>query len=82
MRPADDYILELLLRASEIGIKPNPSTIAYNIDYDNSYVSERLRELRKEEMVERHERSYWNITEKGEEYLRGELSADDLERDS
>ena len=78
MTRADDAILELL---QEAGIAANPSTIAFNIDYDNRYVSQRCRKLADNGLVERvHEtKAMYQITELGNRYLRGELQAYDLE---
>lgn len=78
MTRADDAILELL---RESGIAANPSTIAFNIDYDNRYVSQRCRKLSDNELVERvHEtKAMYRITDLGRRYLDGELEASDLE---
>lgn len=78
MTRADDAILELL---SEAGIAANPSTIAFNIDYDNRYVSQRCRVLAENELVERvHEsKAMYIITDLGEQYLAGNATRDELE---
>ena len=78
MTRADDAILELL---SDAGIIANPATIAFNIDYDNRYVSQRCRELATHGLVERvHEtKAMYRITDRGEAYLAGEIEAEDLE---
>ncbi|WP_380680598.1 MarR family transcriptional regulator [Salinigranum sp. GCM10025319] len=77
MTKADDAILELL---REAGIAANPATIAFNIDYDNRYVSQRCRVLAEHGLVERvHEtKAMYRVTELGEEYLKGEISAEVL----
>jgi repressor of nif and glnA expression len=78
MTKADDAILELL---REAGIAANPATIAFNIDYDNRYVSQRCRVLAEHGLVERvHEtKAMYRITGAGEKYLDGELKAEELE---
>lgn len=78
MTRADDAILELL---SEAGIAANPSTIAFNIDYDNRYVSQRCRILDDHELVERvHDtKAMYEITDLGIEYLQGDVDAETLE---
>ncbi|POG53805.1 MarR family transcriptional regulator [Haloferax marisrubri] len=78
MTRADDAILELL---SEAGIAANPSTIAFNIDYNNRYISQRCRILSENGLVERvHDtKAMYRITELGERYLAGDLSKVDLE---
>ncbi|CQR49022.1 hypothetical protein BN996_00477 [Haloferax massiliensis] len=78
MTRADDAILELL---QESGIAANPSTIAFNIDYDNRYVSQRCRVLAENGLAERvHEtKAMYRITDLGERYLSGEASKEELE---
>lgn len=78
MTRADDSILELL---HEAGIAANPSTIAFNIDYDPRYVSRRCRTLQEHGLVERvHEtKAMYEITELGSDYLEGSLERRDLE---
>ncbi|SFL21561.1 hypothetical protein SAMN04487950_2847 [Halogranum rubrum] len=78
MTRADDAILELL---SEAGIAANPSTIAFNIDYNRRYISQRCRILVEKGLLNRvHEsKAMYRITELGEMYLSGELEAVDLE---
>lgn len=78
MTKADDAILELL---REAGIAANPATIAFNIDYDNRYVSQRCRKLEEHGLVERvHEtKAMYRISGLGREYLSGKLLSEDLE---
>ena len=78
MTRADDAILELL---SEAGIAANPSTIAFNIDYDRRYVARRCRTLSEQGLVDRvHEgKAMYRIAELGEQYLTGDLSREELE---
>jgi predicted transcriptional regulator len=81
MTKADDAILELL---REAGIAANPATIAFNIDYDNRYVSQRCRMLAEHGLVERiHEtKAMYRITVRGTRYLSGEINGSELESDS
>lgn len=78
MTRADDAILELL---SEAGIAANPSTVAFNIDYDRRYVARRCRTLSEYALVNRvHEgKAMYEITDLGERYLQGEITATELE---
>lgn len=78
MTRADDAILELL---HEAGIAVNPSTIAFNIDYDPRYVSRRCRTLEEHGLVERvHEsKAMYEITELGADYLHGGVNKKNLE---
>ena len=78
MTRADDAILELL---HEAGIAANPSTIAFNIDYDNRYISQRCRILAENKLVERvHKtKAMYRITELGERYLVDDVDKEELE---
>jgi DNA-binding IclR family transcriptional regulator len=78
MTKADDAILELL---REAGIAANPATIAFNIDYDNRYVSQRCRLLAEHGLVERvHDtKAMYRITELGIGYLDGDVKAVEIE---
>lgn len=73
--PTDERILELL----STGMMLSPQVIAKNIGKSRSHVSRRLSELTDYGLVERVERGYYEITDLGEEYLEGELDADNLE---
>lgn len=78
MTRADDFILELL---QEAGISANPSTIAFNIDYDRRYVSQRCRELAENGLLKRvdEDKAMYRITELGERYLAGEVDITEIE---
>ena len=78
MTRADDYILELL---REAGIAANPSTIAFNIEYDRSYVSERCGILAEHGFLDREHdsKAMYRITDRGKAYLDGDLAASELE---
>jgi len=76
MTRADDYILELL---DNIDIAANPATIAYNIDYDNSYIGERCRVMNEYGLVDRvdEKRVMYVITDLGRRYLVDDLTPDE-----
>ncbi|MFB6187855.1 MAG: hypothetical protein ABEI86_13450 [Halobacteriaceae archaeon] len=78
MKPVDDLILELL---SEEGQYP-PKIIAEKIDKHPKYVGERCRTLRDYGLTRNLGRGLYQITDQGEEYLEGELNADNLASDS
>lgn len=75
MTSADNRILEFL---EEKEILATPQVIAVNIDYTQQYVNERIRILAQNELVEKNDKPLYQITERGRQYLRGELSVDDL----
>jgi DNA-binding transcriptional ArsR family regulator len=79
MTKSDDAILELL---DECGIAIPPRAIAFNIEnVSEPTVSRRLPKLEKAGLVKRFSdpQGYSKITEKGRDYLRGELDASELE---
>jgi predicted transcriptional regulator len=76
MNQTDDRILLLL---EESGLMLSPAVIAANLDYTRGWVSKRLRKLLEAELVEKSQSSYYEITERGEQYLAGEIDADMLE---
>ena len=76
MNQTDDRILLLL---EESGLMLSPAVIAANLDYTRGWVSKRLRKLLEAELVEKSQSSYYEITERGEQYLVGEIDADILE---
>jgi len=67
--PIDDRILELL---SESGLILSPSVVAINIDKSRDEVNRRLSKLVDEGLVDRVQRGYYEITDEGEAYLRGD----------
>ena len=75
MTSADNRILEFL---DEKGIVATPHVIAVNIDYNRLYVNERIRVLAQNELVEKDDKPLYQITERGRQYLEGELDVDDL----
>lgn len=79
MNQTDDRILELL---DESGLELSPVVISRNLDYSRSWVSQRLTKLVNVGLVEVDEGSYYYISEKGRDYLAGDLNADDLQPDT
>jgi len=75
MTSADNRVLEFL---DEKEIVATPQVIAANIDYNRLYVNERIRVLAQNELVEKGDKPLYQITERGRQYLRGELGIDDL----
>ncbi|MGB9951038.1 winged helix-turn-helix domain-containing protein (plasmid) [Haloarcula marismortui] len=76
MNQTDDRILLLL---EESGLMLSPAVIAANLDYTRGWVSKRLRKLLEAGLVEKSQSSYYEITERGEQYLAGEINANILE---
>jgi len=72
--PTDDRILEIL----KGGLRLTPAVIAENIDKSRTHVSRRLSELTDYGLVEKPKRGYYEITDRGREYLAGDLNADEL----
>jgi len=75
MTSADNRILEFL---DEKDIVATPQVIAANIDYTRQYVNKRIRILAQNELVEKNDEPLYQITERGRQYLEGELDVDDL----
>ncbi|WP_423743188.1 winged-helix domain-containing protein (plasmid) [Haladaptatus sp. SPP-AMP-3] len=85
MTGSDDRILELL---GESCVALNKKTLQVNFELDGTDISystikRRLPLLEDAGLIEevRQTGSYYRITEKGEQYLAGELAASELERD-
>jgi predicted transcriptional regulator len=76
MNQTDDRILLLL---EESGLMLSPAVLAANLDYTRGWVSKRLRKLLEAGLVEKSQSSYYEITERGEQYLAGEINANILE---
>ena len=75
MTSADNRLLEFL-RDKEI--VASPRVISVNIDYDRQYVSKRLRILAQNELVANVDTGLYEITDRGQQYLDGEVEKDDL----
>ena len=80
MTRADDTILEFLLNEPNQPLRAKPATIEMNIEFSDSTVRKRIRILEETGLVEYYDenRSAYQISEMGKQYLSGELSADDL----
>ena len=80
MQPADNYILEWLSRAG----KQTPHTIGLNIAYSYETASHRCPVLAEHGLLDRveGERGVYELSERGQRYLDGELSPEDLRDDS
>ncbi|MGZ0745749.1 winged helix DNA-binding protein [Haloparvum sp. AD34] len=81
MTAADDRILEFLLNGENQKIIATPGMIELNIDYGKTHISNRLKELREADLVEYYDekRGAYQITERGEKYLKGQIKAEQLE---
>ena len=80
MTNADDTILEFF---EDHSIALPPSAVAYNIDFSDTHVRNRMRTLADEGLLEKvdEKKGYYEITERGRKYLAGELDASQLESD-
>lgn len=79
MTKSDDIILEFY---NEKDIAAPPTVVSFNINgISHVTVKRRLPMLAEHGLLERYEEphGYYEITEKGREYLRGELDAEELE---
>lgn len=74
--PLDDEILELLA-SSDLVL--SPSIIAFNLDRSREGVADRISVLMDYGLIEKVERGKYRISEKGKEYLKGELDAAELD---
>ncbi|WP_222863702.1 ArsR family transcriptional regulator [Natronococcus pandeyae] len=80
MTRADDAILEFLLNEGNEPLVANPATVEANIDYKISHVRRRLRALQEGGLVDYYnkDRGLYQITDKGQNYLTGEINSDEL----
>lgn len=76
MTQADDRLLETL---EDSGLILSPRVLAVNTDYSRHYVSERLAVLIEGGLVEKEKEGIYRITEKGKQYLVGDLDTDELQ---
>jgi len=81
MTNADDHLLEFLLNEGNREIIATPAVIAENIDFNPGYVRQRVSKLLENELIEYHDedRGMYKITDRGREYLAGDLDAEELE---
>ena len=76
MNQTDNRVLELL---DESGLILSPVIIAVNLEYTRNWISKRLAVLKEHNLVETVKGSQYRITQKGRDYLAGDLDAEDLE---
>ena len=76
MTRADDYILEFF---EDTDIVATPHVVSANIDYSRQYVNRRIRKLAENGLLEKSGDGLYRITERGRNYLAGDLDSDDLE---
>ena len=83
MTRADDAILEFLLNDGNEDLIATPAVIEMNIEFGISTVRGRLRKLHESGLVEYFDKSRgaYQISEKGKEYLSGDLDASELKDD-
>jgi predicted transcriptional regulator len=81
MTHADDTILEFF---EEHSIALPPSAVAYNVDFSNTQIRNRMRRLAEAELLEKvdDKKGYYAITDRGRAYLAGDLDAEELEDDA
>jgi predicted transcriptional regulator len=78
MTGADDRILEFF---DQYPIALPPSVLTYHLNYSKVHINNRMRKLADEGLLEKVDpkRGFYEITNIGTDYLRGDLSRDDLE---
>nr|WP_205254139.1 MULTISPECIES: helix-turn-helix transcriptional regulator [Halostella] len=81
MSGSADHILEFLNNGSEEPLVSTPKVIAANIDYKADTVRKRIRKLHDAGLVEYadEQASLYQITEKGDRRLQGELTNDEID---
>ena len=81
MTPVDRDILELLRNPEGRELVLTPALIAENIDWGRGTVRQHLIELREHGLVEYHheDRSIYRLSERGRDYLSGDLDPAELE---
>jgi predicted transcriptional regulator len=75
MNPVDDQIMEIL-KESGAG---TPNSLAQEMGKNNDYLGRRCRELASYGLLDRPSRGLYILTDLGEEYLEGELDANELD---
>jgi predicted transcriptional regulator len=68
-----------VLEVLDAGLVFSPTIIAYNINKSWEAVGRRLSELPEAGLINRIKRGRYEITDRGREYLTGEIDADELE---
>jgi len=74
-----DY--EILLFFEKHDISVSPKVLGANIDYDRQYTSKRCRRLLDEGILQKDENGLYRLSEKGRQFLAGDLDAEELEDD-
>lgn len=77
MKPVDDQIMEVL-REQGAG---TPKSIAEELDRNNDYIGVRCRELTSYGLLDRPSHGFYRLSNGGQDYLDGELDANELEID-
>lgn len=76
------HILEALGEVGDTNLKfQSPAVIAYNLDYSQTNVIQKLGDLAEAGMVEKAEEGRYRITDEGQAYLDGELDPERFELD-
>ncbi len=81
MTRADVTILEFLHVARDVKGRPSiqtPKTVALNTGHQRKYCGNRLRHLDDHGLVERVDRGQYRMSTRGEQLMKGQLSATDL----
>lgn len=78
MKPMDEDILELCHSTDLI---LTPVVISINLDYSRDEVNRRVSVLTNHDLLERVKRGKYQITDKGNAYLRGELTRSTVDQD-
>lgn len=78
MSPIDYHILEFF---EDHDITASPKVIAYNIGYDQQYCSKRCRVLEEHGILKRPETGLYELTEKGRNFIFGDLDPSELENE-
>jgi len=79
MSPIDYEILHFFEEYGDI--QASPKVIGANIDYDRNYTGKRCRNFADEGLLERTDDGLYQLSERGEKFLAGDLPASDLEHD-
>lgn len=72
MKPVDRRILEMLERTKPAklgGMWLKSATLAENLDHNNDYINQRVRQLLEEGYVESGTKGYYRISDRGSEFI-------------
>lgn len=74
------HVLQSLDDVSETSVEVlSPAVIAYNLDYSQTNIHDKLAELKEAGLVDKIEKGRYRITDKGRAYLDGEIEPEELE---